>query len=201
MKTAMLLAALVGGAVVLPSATQAAAPRFYFHFQEVKAVPEADSATRKFTGDALVEELGKRPEWASDLGPVGQNAGPGQDRSALVAELKKRNLRGFDVTAKIESFKTEFKEPRPGGKLRQLAVDVRLSVFGTTIPDAKLAFAGSGQAGLEAEVAEKRIDADKADAIRDAIKDAIRQAVDQAVLKLAIGKSEPMNESKRRKKK
>jgi hypothetical protein len=204
MKMALRLA--VGLVITLSAASgapeaQAAGPKFYFQFQEVKAVPEADSATRKFTADALVEELGKRPEWASDVGAAGQNARPGQDRSALVSELKKRNLRGFDVTARIESFKQEFKEPRPGGKLRQLAVDVRLSVFGTTIPDAKLAFAGTGQAGLEAEVAEKRIDADKAEAVRDAIKDAIRQAVDQAVLKLSIGKSEPVNESKRRKKK
>jgi len=201
MKTVWLLGALVwGGLATVASASVEAAPKFFFQIQGVKAVPDADSATRKFTAEALKDELSKRPEWASDLGPAGE-ARPGQDRGALAAELKKRNLRGFDVTAKIESFKTEFKEPRPGGKLRQLAVDIRLSVFGTTIPDAKLAFAGNGQAGLEAEVAEKRIDADKAEGVRDAIKDAIRQAVDQAVLKLAIGKSEPMNESRRRKKK
>ena len=53
-------------------------------------------------------------------------ARPGDDATALVAELKKRNLRGFDVTVRIESFKQELKDPKPGGRLKQLAVNVRL---------------------------------------------------------------------------
>jgi hypothetical protein len=198
MKQAWLLATL-GGVLAAVMAlhgppAHAAGPKYFFQTTDVKTTPDVDAATKAFTAQALKEELEKRPEWASDVGAAGQ------DRSALTAELKKRNLRGFDVTVRFENFKQEFKDPRPGGKLKQLAVDVRLTVFGTTIPDAKLAFSGSGQAGLEAEVAEKRIDADKAEAIHDAIRDAIRQAVDQAVLKLSIGKSQPMNESKRRKK-
>jgi hypothetical protein len=36
---------------------------------------------------------------------------------------------------------------------------------------------------------------------KDAIKDAVKQAVDQAVMKLSLGHSAPMNESKRGKKK
>jgi hypothetical protein len=199
MKQAWLLAALGGVLAALTALhsppAKAAGPKYFFQTTDVKTTPDVDAATKAFTAEALKEELAKRPEWASDLGAAGA-----QDRTALAAELKKRNLRGFDVTVRFENFKQEFKDPRPGGKLRQLAVDVRLTVFGTTIPDAKLAFSGSGQAGLEAEVAEKRIDADKAEAIHDAIRDAIRQAVDQAVLKLSIGKSQPMNETKRRKK-
>lgn len=190
-------AALAGGAPV----ARAAEPKYYFQVQDVKAGPEVDAALKTYAGQALKDELAKRPEWASDIGAAGEKARPGQDRSALVAELKKRGLRGFDVTLRIENFKQEMKDPRPGGKLKQLAVDVRLTVFGTTIPDAKLAFSGSGQSGLEAEVADKSFARDSADAGRDAIKDSIKQAVDQAVLKLAIGKSEPMNEARHRKKK
>jgi hypothetical protein len=44
------------------------------------------------------------------------------------------------------------------------------------------------------------MDKDRDEAGKDAIKDAIKQAVDQAVLKLSIGKSQPMNEAHRRKK-
>ena len=88
--------------------------------------------------------------------------GPGPDRSALAAELNKRKLRGFDVTVRIETFKKEMKDPRPGGRLKQLAVNVQLVVLGATIPDAKLAFEGSGEAGVEAEVSEKRMAADSA---------------------------------------
>jgi hypothetical protein len=92
------------------------------------------------------------------------------------------------------------KDPKPGGRLRQLAVSVRLSVFGTTIPDAKLAFSGEGEAGTEAEVVERKVASETVAATKDAIKDAIKQAVDQAVLKLSMTKSAPANESRRKKK-
>ena len=117
-----------------------------------------------------------------------------------MAELKKRNLRGFDVTARIEKLKQEVKDPKPGRGTSSWRVDVRLTVFGTTIPDAKLAFSGDGQSGIEAEVSERRLAADTAETTKDVIKDAIKQAVDQAVLKLSIGKSGPMNEHHKKKK-
>jgi hypothetical protein len=195
-----LTAAAAIAVTALPSPARAAGPKFYFQVQEVKAGPEVDAALKTFAGAALKDELAKRPEWASDVGPAGESGRPGTDRSALVAELKKRALRGFDVTVRIENFKQELKDPRPGGRLKQMAVEVRLTVFGTTIPDAKLSFSGSGSSGVEAEVAEKTMAKDAADAGRDAIKDAIKQAVDQAVLKLSIGKSQPMNEARHRKK-
>jgi hypothetical protein len=194
-------AALAVAAVTLPAAVAlpAAAPKYFFQLQEVKAGPEVPAALKVYAGQAVKDELAKRPEWESDIGEAGKSP-PGGDRSALVGELKKRNLRGFDVTVRIESFKQELKDPRPGGRLKQLAVDVRLTVFGTTIPDAKLSFSGSGSSGIEAEVADRTMAKDSDDAAKDAIKDAIKQAVDQAVLKLAIGKSQPMNEARRRKK-
>ena len=123
-----------------------AAPKYYFQLQPVKAGPELDAATKAFAGEALKAELASRPEWASDVGAAGQQ-GPGQDRSELVAELKKRKLRGFDVTARIENLKQQVKDPKPGSRNKQLAVEVQLTVFGTTIPDAKLAFSGDGQSG------------------------------------------------------
>ena len=92
------------------------------------------------------------------------------------------------------------KDPKPGGRLKQLAVSVHLSVFGTTIPDAKLAFSGEGEAGTEAEVAERKVAAETASATKDVIKDAIKQAVDQAVLKLSMSVAKPANESRRKKK-
>ena len=73
-------------------------------------------------------------------------------------------------------------------------------MFGTTIPDAKLAFSGDGQSAREAEVSEKHLAGDTTLATNDVIKDAIKQAVDQAVLKLSIGKSGPMNEKHHKKK-
>ncbi len=192
------LAAIVLAALpLLVGRGAAAAPKYYFQLQPVKAGPDVDAATKAFAGEALKAELASRPEWASDVGEAGQQ-GPGQDRSGLVAELKKRNLRGFDVTARIQSLKQQLKDPKPGARNKQLAVEVQLTVFGTTIPDAKLAFSGDGQSATEAEVSERRLAADTADATHDVIKDAVKQAVEQAVLKLSLGKSAPMNEKHRR---
>jgi len=200
MKRWTLAAAFLAALAALAAADRPAlaAPKYYFQLQPVKAGPEIDAPTKTLAADALKAELASRPEWASDIGPTGQQA-PGQDRSDLVAELKKRNLRGFDVTARIESLKQQVKDPKPGARNKQLAVEVQVTVFGTTIPDAKLAFSGEGQSGTEAEVTERRLAADTADATRDVIKDAIKQAVDQAVLKLASGKSAPMNEKRKKK--
>lgn len=192
------LACILAALPLLLARGAVAAPKYYFQMQPVKAGADVDATTKAFAADALKAELASRPEWASDVGAAGQQA-PGQDRSALVAELKKRNLRGFDVTARIEKLKQQVKDPKPGARNKQLAVEVELTVFGTTIPDAKLAFSGDGQSATEAEVSERRLAADTADATRDVIKDAVKQAVDQAVLKLSLGQSAPMNEKRKKK--
>lgn len=191
-----LMAAITAVATVPAATALGASPKYYFQIQEVKAGPEVDAALKAYAAEALKAELASRPEWASD---IGQSARPGEDRSGLVAELKKRNLRGFDVTVRFDDFKQELKDPKPGGKLKQLAVNVRLSVFGTTIPEAKVAFGGTGEAGVESEVSERRMAADSASAGRDVVKDAIKQAVDQAVVKLAAPKSQPLTERRRKK--
>ena len=199
-RSTLALSAAVAALVAVPLLrAHAAAPKYYFQLQPVKAGPEIDTDTKTFTAEALKAELASRPEWASDVGPAGKEV-PGTDRTALVAELKKRNLRGFDVTAKIEKLKQEVKDPKEGARNKRLAVEVQLEVFGTTIPDAKLAFSGDGQSGSEAEVNPKRLATDTADATKDVIKDAIKQAVEQAVLKLSAGASAPMNERHKKKK-
>ena len=187
-RRAAAVTASLGVLIVLSLAGAAsAAPRYYFRMGGVKAGPEVGDALKTYAGDALKEELASRPEWASDIGATGTDA--------LVAELKKRDLRGFDVTVRVESYKHEVKDPAQGARLKRLAVTVRLTVFGTTIPDGKLAFSGEGEAGLESEVADKRMEAEQLSMAKDAIKDAVKQAVDQAVLRLA-----PVSEAKHKKK-
>jgi hypothetical protein len=200
MKTWLFAIAALAVATTAPvHAAGAAEPKYYFQTQDVKAGPEVDAPLKAYAMEALKADLAARPEWASDIGP-GISARPGEDRSGLVAELKKRNLRGFDVTVRIETFKKEMKDPKPGGRLKRLAMEMKVSVVGTTIPEAKLAFNGTGEAGIEAEVAEARLAADTANVGKEVIKDAIKQAVDQAVLKLSMPKSAPVNESRKKKK-
>ena len=138
-------------------------------------------------------ELASRPEWASDVGTT--------ETEALVAELKKRNLRGFSVVVRFEHLTKEVKEPSPGARRKRVALNVRLSVFGTTIPEEKLSFSGDGESGVEAEVSDKGMEPETQALAKDAIKDAIKQAVDQAVMKLSVGKAAPLNENKHKKKK
>jgi hypothetical protein len=184
------LASLAAGS----SVAAAAAPKYYFQLTEVKAGPQVAPALKVHAAEALKADLAGRPEWAADLGGA-------EGSAAVAAALKKRNLRGFDVTVRLEEIKKELKEPNPGGRLKRLAVNVRLTVFGTTIPEAKLAFSGDGEAGMEAEIVERQMEAEAASLTKDAIKIAVKQAVDQAVMKLSIGKSAPLTEGKRKKKK
>ena len=188
--------------VAAPTA-RAARPKFYFRLGEVEAGPnagagagagaEVDADLKTYAGEALKAELASRPEWASDVGT--------NDPEALSAELKKRNLRGFSVTVRFENLKKDLKEPSPGARRKRAVVDVKLSVFGTTIPEEKLSFSGDGESGVEAEVSEKGALAETQALAKDAIKDAVKQAVDQAVMKLSVGTSTPMNEKKHAKKK
>ena len=172
--TSLLAAA---AAVAAASTVHAAEPKYFFQIKEVTAAPDVDAAVKAAAVETLKAELASRPEWASDVKAGG-------DQAALAEELTRRKLRGFDVTVRIESFKQEMKDPRPGGRLKQLAVNVKMVIIGATIPDAKFAFEGNGEAGVEAEVAEKRMAADSANASKAALKSAVKQAVDEAVVKL-----------------
>jgi hypothetical protein len=188
------LAVLVAGALagaMLPASAQAAAPKYFFQLREVKGGPEIDPSLKEYAGEALKADLAGRPEWASDV----QAPNP----EALLAELNKRKLRGFNVTVRFEEVKKEVKPPKPGSRFNQLAVNVRLTVFGTTVVEEKLAFSGDGEAGLEAEVSEKRVEKESMSLTRDAIKDAVKQAVDQAVLKLSVAQSGPHGARKKKK--
>jgi hypothetical protein len=185
---------LASGGVALAAppksgASKSTGPKFYFQMGEVKAGPEVDAPLKAYASEAVQADLAARPEWASDVGTT--------DPEALSAELKKRGLRGFAVVVRFENLEKDLKEPAPGARRKRLAVSVRLSVFGTTIPEAKLAFSGEGEAGLEAEVADKAVEAESAALAKDAIKDAVKQAVDQAVMKLSMVSAAPMNEARR----
>jgi hypothetical protein len=174
-------------------ARAAPAPKYYFRLAEVKAGADVTAELKEMAAGALRDELASRPTWVSDLGVL---AG---DEPALIAEMKKRHVRGFDVTMRLEELKQEVKDPVAGRRTKRLNVTARVSLFGTAIPGAKLAFSGEGQAGIESEATEQQMAAESAAALRDAIKSSIKQAVDQAESKLSVVPAAPLNEKKRRK--
>jgi hypothetical protein len=201
-RTTALVAALAGGvltgttmgsgasALAAPKSPAKGAPKYFFQLRDVKGGADIDPALKTYAGEALKADLAARPEWASDI----EASSP----EALLAELDRRKLRGFNVTVRFEEVHKEVKPPKPGARFNQLAVNVRLTVFGTTVAEEKLAFSGDGEAGMEAEVSEKRIETEGAALIKDAIKDAVKQAVDQAVLKLSMAQSGPHGAKKKR---
>ena len=193
-RRATFAAALALAVVGLAPVALGAPPKYFFQLREVKGGPNIDPGLKAYAGEALKADLAARPEWASDVG------NPGADDAALLAELNRRKLRGFNVTVRFEDVRAEVKPPKPGGRLKQLSINVRLTVFGTTVAEEKLAFSGDGEAGLESEVSDKRVETETASLTKDAIKDAVKQAVDQAVLKLSIAQSGPHGPSKKKKK-
>ncbi len=179
---------LTGGGLV-PQAQAAA--RYYFVVGEVKGAPDTDESTKVAARTTLIADLAGRGEFTADLGNAATEG-------AVVDELKRRKLRGFSVTLRIDELAKALKPPRPGGRLKQLAVRIKVSVFGSTLPGAKLAFSGEGEASIEAEVIEKRMDQEAAVAVQDVLVQAVKQAVDQAVAKLSAPRAMPMNETKSR---
>jgi hypothetical protein len=179
-----------------------AAPKYYFELRgvEASAAVPMDGDTRAFVEEALRQELASRSEWASDVGLTG-GPSPMKDRKALVSELERRKLSGFELVVKLTSFKKEAKPPQGGGRLKHLVVSVRLALLGTTLPGEKIAFGGDGEATYETDVPESRVDPEAEALGKDAIREALKQAADQAVLKLALPRSEPLNESKKKRKK
>lgn len=186
-RTPSFIAAVLALAVSSGAAV-AAEPKYYFSITSVNA---QDKTVIDPARNLLQSELASRPEFTSDLG--------GAAGDAALAELRRRGLRGFDVTMKIERLKKDLKPPKPGKAMKVLAIDVKLTVFGTTVGSEKLAFSGDGEAGIEAEVVERRLEQETAPLVSEVLTQAIKQAVDQAVAKLSKPISAPMNESRKRK--
>jgi hypothetical protein len=182
----------IRGARGTGEAQAAAKPRYYFQIRDVKGKDGTDAGTLNAAREVLHQELSGRKEFTSDVGAVADEAG-------LVAELERRRLQGFNVSLKLEELSQEPRPPRPGGRLKQLAVGVKLSVFGATIPEAKLAFGGDGEALVEAEVVERRLQQEAATLIREVLAQAVKLAVDQAVSKLSLPRAKPLDESRLRK--
>jgi hypothetical protein len=197
-RCAPLVFAGVAAAVCWSAATDrpagaAPAAKYYFRLAEVKAADDVTADLKEMAATALRDELASRSTWVSELGV------PAGDEAALIAEMKKRHVRGFDVTMRLEELKQEVKDPVAGRRAKRLNVTARVSLFGTVIPGAKLAFSGEGQAGIESEATEQQMAAEGAAALRDAIKSSIKQAVDQAESKLSVVPAAPLNEKRRRK--
>jgi hypothetical protein len=182
--SALAMACLCGKA-----AAQETKPKYYFTISNVTA---DDPKVIPLAKDLLAAEVAKRPEFTSDLG--------GAEGQAAVVELKKRGLEGYEVNMRITTLSREVKDPAPGRRDPQLAINVQLGVFGTTYPGNKVRFTGDGAATLVGEFSERRRARDEEMLLKTALTSAIQQAISNASLKLSTD-SRPLGAPKAKRKK
>jgi hypothetical protein len=169
------------GTLVLATLTMAAgtpdracaSPKYYFkvsniHSQDNKIIPMAK--------ELLEKEVAARPEFIMERGDGGDEAG--------LTELQKKGLTGVQVSMRIVSMKKDIKPPAPGKRDQQMSIDVKLSIFGHTIPGNKVLFTGDGDASLMGEFSERLREKEEARFTRTALESAIKQAVSTAVVRL-----------------
>lgn len=172
---------------------RAVKPKYYFKIVDVSVGNEGTPEIAAVAREAFEKELQSRAEFTSDLGGA-------TETPAILAELKRRGLKGFQMSLRLDRLTKDVKDLRPGGRLKQMAVEVKLSVFGTTLPGEKLAFSGEGEAVIEAEVVEARLEQEGLSLVKDVMPRALHQAIDQAIAKLSLPRAAPLNESRRKRK-
>jgi hypothetical protein len=163
-----------------------AKPRYYF---TISNITSEDKTIISLAKELLAKEISSRSEFTQDLGGA-------EGEAAATAEMKKRGLKGFQVNLRIMTFKQEIKPPVPGRRDQQMAIQVKLGVYGTTYPGGKLNFTGDGEASLLGEFSERRRESDVQNLTRTALASALKQAVSTAVDKMSTA---TLPESPRRK--
>jgi hypothetical protein len=177
--TAML--ALASPALVAPVSAASTKPKYYFKISNIES---RDKKVIPLAKELLEAEVATRPEFTMDLG------GDKLSEDALIAEIRKQGMLGFQVSLRITSLKQEIKPPAPGKRDQQIAIEVKLGIFGHTLPGNKLLFNGDGEASLLGEFSERLKDKEEERFMRTALSSALKQAVSTAVAKLTNAKLE-----------
>lgn len=171
--------------------TSGKSPKYYFRVSNIQS---QDNSIIPMAKELLEKEVASRPEFTMDLRDANSEA-------AEIAELQKQGMKGFQVSMRIASLKKDIKPPAPGKRDLQIAIDVKLSIFGHTIPGNKVLFTGDGDASLMGEFAERLRDKEEARFTRTALASAIKQAVTTAVVKLTTARLESKGPRKGKKRK
>jgi hypothetical protein len=189
MRTIVLGVFVLATPVLALAAAKTTNPKYYFKISNIEA---QDNKIIPLARELLEQEVASRPEFTMDLMDK-------RSEDAQIAELQKQGMKGFQVSLRITSFKKEIKPPAPGKRDQQMTIEVKLGVFGHTIPGNKLLFTGDGDASLTAEFAERLKDKEEQRFMRTALSSAIKQAVSTAVAKLTTAKLEDKGPSKGKK--
>ena len=167
------------------------------YYEEVRGVTEADGVSSGITDELkkLFEaELARHKEFTLER-PAGLPTEP----EAMVAELKKRKLKAFQLVLKVLAVTRKVEPPPPGKQYQVLTRGIKLSVLGDTIPEKIMAIGGDGEAQIGAEVGKQQdLEVEGKKLLAEAAKDALKQAVDMTVTKLALaGKTVKLKKKKK----
>jgi hypothetical protein len=173
---------------VTAAAPARAAPKYYLQIGDVIG---AEGVPPEVARKLLRDEIGKHAEFAGELPDLPE------DPKARAAALAARHLKGYVVTVKVLAAERTLTEGG-AGKRPQLSRRVKLSVIGATIPEQQIAFGGSGESTVTADVGRTVSAAEEGSVLSDALADAIGQAVTEAAAKLAAAAKAPAPGKRRR---
>ncbi len=168
----------------------AAAPRFYV---VVRMVDEAAGVKSEILEEArklFTAELGRHPELTLTPPPELGTGDAGQlqgDPAAYKAALRAHKLSAVELTLRILAVERATEPPPAGKPFRVLKRGIRLSVFGSTLPDKIMAIGGDGDSEIASEISKAEDEANEGKKLlAEAAKIAITQAVDMTVTKLNL---------------
>jgi len=176
-------------ALIGPRNGRAEEVKYYFKISNVQA---QESRIVPMARDLLEREVQSRPELTTE-------AGEGAEEAARLAALKQRGTQACLVSMRIMRLNKEIKPPAPGRRDPQMAIEVKLSIFGHTLPGNKALFTGDGESALVGDFSERLKDKEEENFTKTALAAAIKQAVTTGVEKLTHSTLEEKKPAKAKK--
>ncbi len=200
-RLAALSALLVGALALAAGPSQAIKPKIRYvfrlaHFELAEGIPPAVADQVRA---ALVKEIGEHSEIVTTL-PEGA-PDPKTEPKKFKRYIDKRKLRAFDVRVEVVGYERALEAMPEGRSGQRLKVSIQLRMFGETIPDRSMAFAGGGSATVKIDIGKKVRDRDDEVAHEEAFGIACGDAVEESLVKLKAPPPSQQNKQQKKKKK
>ncbi len=190
----IVLALLFTGSDADADGKRATKPRYVYVVHGVSAAKGVAKAPIDHVSAAITKAIEAEPKISHEL-PADAPSHKSEPEK-FKRFLAKKKLEAFRVNAEVVAYKKTIEENERGRKVVVVHVDVRL--FGETMPDRVMAFAGSGSSTVKLQAGRKVRDVDEKVGNRKAIKAAIKRALEASLQKLS---ESPKKKRRRRSKK
>ena len=114
--------------------------------------------------------------------------------------IQKRKIRAYHVKVDVTEYTREVLPMPEGRKGKRLKVSLALRMFGETIPDRVMGFAGAGSAAIQLEVGKQVRDKDDEAAHADCFEPAVADAVAESLRKLQMPAHKPGKKNRKKSK-